>query len=150
MDCGEFRRLASREADGVLDAPGRERLDRHVESCAGCLRFRDAVLAGASAHRRVAEVSPPPYLVSRIMAAAMAEPREAWLPGWMKAALPAAATATAVLGIWIGGLLIDRLTQADTRSQADVLELQYLNEYPPGSVGEVLMATNGGGSDERK
>jgi hypothetical protein len=149
VDCGEFRRLASREADGVLDAAGRERLDRHVESCAGCLRFRDAVAACVSAHRRVEDVSPPTDLVSRIMAAA-AEPRGAWFPGWMKVALPAAATATAVLGIWIGGLLIDRLAPADTQSQADVLELQYLNEYPPGSVGELLMASNGGGGDERK
>ena len=150
MDCGEFRRLASREADGALDAAGRERLDRHVASCEECMRFHAAAVGGVLMHRRAAEISPPPYLVSRIMAAATAEPKGARFRGWIKVAFPAAATATAILGMWIGGLLIDRLTPVDTQSPTDVLELQYLNEYPPGSVGEILMASNGGGGNERK
>jgi anti-sigma factor RsiW len=150
MDCREYRRLASQEADGALDAAGHERLELHTASCAACARFREVTRAAVSIHRSIPDVAPPGTLVSRIVAAATAERSRPGLSVWIRVALPAAAAATAVLGIWIGGMLTERLASADMQSQADVLELQYLNEYPPGSVGELLMASNGGGADEGK
>jgi hypothetical protein len=64
--------------------------------------------------------------------------------------VPAAAAAAAVLGIWIGGLIRESYTPKSVESRADVLELKYLDEFPPGSLSEVLMASNeGGGNGQR-
>jgi hypothetical protein len=115
------------------------------------LRFREAVRAAAAIHRGMTEISPSPGLVSSILTAVAERRRErAWYQGWLRVAVPAAVTAVAVFGFWLGGLLTERLTRSDVQSQTDVLELQYLNEYPPGSVGEILMASNEGGGNERK
>jgi anti-sigma factor RsiW len=149
MDCREFRKIVSRDIDGAIDASERERLERHLGLCPQCLRFREAVLAGSSIHRGIAELSPPPTLIPAIMAAVAARREKGWFRGWLRVAVPAAAAAVVVLGIWIGGLLASHVSPRYAYSRTDVLELGYLDEFPPGSVGEILMASSGGGDNER-
>jgi len=140
--------MVSRELDGALDGAGREKLDAHLASCGGCRRFKELSLAGVSAHRSVRDVEPPPSLLPSILAAVEAAPRRRRMSGWLRIAVPAAAAAAAVVGVWMGGLMRETYLPAGAGSQTDVLELTYLDEYPPGSMGDILMVSDGGGGDE--
>jgi len=150
MDCRKVRRMVSRELDGALDGAGREDLDRHLASCAGCRRFRDLSLAGLSVHSSVTEVDPPSSLLPSILAAVEVGPRWGWMHGWLRVAVPTAAAAVVVFGVWIGGFMHESYVPASAGNQTDVLELTYLDEYPPGSLGDILMTSNGGGEDEQR
>lgn len=150
MDCRKFRVMVSRELDGALDGAGRADLESHLASCAGCRRFRDISLAGLSMHRSMREADPPLSLLPSILAAVEVGPRWEWMRGWLRVAVPAAAAAAVVAGVWIGGLMRESYAPASAGSQADVLELTYLDEYPPGSMGDILMTSNGGGGDEQR
>jgi predicted anti-sigma-YlaC factor YlaD len=150
MDCRIFHRMVSRELDGALDGAGRADLESHLASCAGCRRFRDLSLAGLSMHRSENEADPPPSLLPSILAAVEVGPRWGWMRGWLRIAVPAAAAAAAVFGVWVGGLMHERYAPARAGNHADVLELTYLDEYPPGSMGDILMTSNGGGGDEQR
>jgi predicted anti-sigma-YlaC factor YlaD len=150
MSCKEFRMMISRELDGAVEAVERERLERHLAACAGCRRFKELSLAGLSIHRSVKEANPPPSLVPSILAAVEARRDTEWIHGWLRVAVPAAAAAAAAFGIWVGGLIHESSTPNSTGDHADVLELSYLDEYPPGSLGDILMASNeGGGNGQR-
>lgn len=148
MDCRRFRTMISRELDGALDGAGREELDAHLASCEGCRRFKELSLAGLSAHRSASAAEPPPSLLPSILAAVEAAPRRDGMRGWLGIAVPVAAAAAAVVGIWMGGLMRETYSPAEAGGRMDVLELTYLDEYPPGSMGDILMASNGGGGDE--
>jgi hypothetical protein len=150
MDCRKFRKMVSRELDGALDGTGRGDLESHLASCAGCRRFRDLSLAGLSMHRSAREADPPPSLLPSILAAVEVGPRRGWMSGWLRIAVPAAAAAAAVVGIWMGGLMHERYAPETAGNQTDVLELTYLDEYPPGSMGDILTTSNGGGGDEQR
>jgi len=142
--------MVSRELDGALDGTGRRELEAHLASCEACRRFRELSLAGLSMHRSVRDAEPPPSLLPSILAAVEAAPRRRLMSGWLRLAVPAAAAAAAVVGVgvWVGGLMREAYVPAGAGSQTDVLELTYLDEYPPGSMGDILMASNGGGGDE--
>jgi len=150
MDCRKFRRMVSRELDGALDGAGRADLESHLASCAGCRRFRDLSLAGLSVHSSVTEVDPPSSLLPSILAAVEVGPRWGWMHGWLRLAVPTAAAAAVVFGVWIGGFMHKSYAPASAGNQTDVLELTYLDEYPPGSLGDILMTSNGGGGDEQR
>ena len=150
MECREFRKMISRRIDGAVASADCGELDLHLGSCARCRGFAEVSLAGLAIHRSVTDVDPPRSLVPSIMAALEARPGTGWGRGWLRFAVPAAAAAAAVLGIWIGGLIRESYTPKSVESRADVLELKYLDEFPPGSLSEVLMASNeGGGNGQR-
>jgi hypothetical protein len=150
MDCRKFRRMVSRQLDGALDGAGAKDLDSHLSSCAGCSRFKDLSLAGLSIHRSAKEADPPPSLFPSILAVVEVGPRWRWMHGWLRVVVPAAATAAAVFGVWIGGLMHESYAPATAGNQTDVLELTYLDEFPPGSLGDILMTSSEGGGDEQR
>jgi len=148
MDCRKFRNMVSRELDGELEEAVREGLDAHLASCAGCRRFREISLAGLSIHRAARDADPPASLLPSILAAVEVESRRSPMPGWLRLAVPAAAAAAAVTGIWMGGLMHESYTPKSAASGADALELAYLDEFPPGSMGDILVDASEGGEDE--
>lgn len=150
MECQKFRRMISREIDGVIGSAEQEALERHRASCAGCRAFQEACLTSLSMHRSVQEVAPPPSLLPSILAAVEGRPQIGWFRGWLKIALPAAASVAAILGFWVGGLMHENYAPADAENHTDVLELKYLDEYPPGSFGDILTASYQGGGDEQR
>jgi anti-sigma factor RsiW len=147
VECREVRRLISREVDGALDGTGLRSVEQHCAGCAACRRFRDLLAAALSAHRSVREVEPPATLEWRILSAAEPPPRASWVRGWARLVVPAAAAASAAFGLWIGGLIRESYTPSIAGGNADVLELSYLDEYPPDSFGYLLTASNEGGRD---
>ena len=150
MECRKFRRMISRETDGEIEGAERAELERHCGSCAGCREFREECLVGLSVHRSVQEVAPPPSILPSILAAVEGRPRRGWVPAWPTFALPAAAVGAAILGFWVGGLMHESYNPAATENHTDVLELKYLDEYPPGSFGDILTASYEGGGDEQR
>ncbi len=148
MDCRKYRALISRELDGEAGESERAGIARHVESCGPCAAFRESVRRAASIHRAMPRRAASPRLVASICAAAL-ESREARAArGWLRFALPAAAAAVFVLGFWVGSLMHERYgggSASSLASGAAGLELEYLDEYPPGSFGDILAASYEGG-----
>jgi len=150
MECREFRKMISRTVDGTIESDEDTDLNRHLEVCARCRRFADISLLGLTLHRSMRQFDPPPSMVNSIMAAVDASPRKEWRGGWLRLTVSAGAAAAVVLGIWIGGLIRESYTVKSVESRTDVLELKYLDELPPGSLSEILMASNeGGGNGQR-
>jgi predicted anti-sigma-YlaC factor YlaD len=151
MDCRKFRRMVSRMLDGELaGTESKNLLEEHLESCEECRRFAEISSAGLAIHRSAREADPPLSLLTSILAAVEVEPRRGWMRGWLRMAVPAAAAAAAVFGIWIGALMHESFVPARAESQTDVLELSYLDAYPPGSMGAILMTSSEGGGDEQR
>jgi predicted anti-sigma-YlaC factor YlaD len=151
MKCSDVRKEISRELDGVLDEERLSFLAGHLESCDACREFRAALARVHSLHRAEEELDPPMSLLPSIMDAV--EERGAgptWARGWLRFALPAAAAVVLFLGILAGGSLTEMLLTSNGTDVAEVFGLEYLEEHPPGSVGELMLAgVEGGVEDER-
>lgn len=150
MHCREFRKMISLELDGRCEGVERERLEAHLASCAGCRRFRALSLVGRSVHRSVRDTEPPRSLAPSIMDVVEASREGGWIHGWPRIGVPAAAAAAAALGIWVGGLMHENSMPLGAGDQTDVLELGYLDDYPPGSFGDILVASNQGGDNGQR
>ncbi|UCF05710.1 MAG: zf-HC2 domain-containing protein [bacterium] len=149
MDCDGFRKMISRRLDGELGDAELEKLERHLKVCDACRRCLESFGETVSIHKSLIEVSPPPSIVPSVMAA-IEEPEPAWwVRGWLKVAVPAAALIV-LLGLQVGGFLTETFVPPQQGDEVAVIELEYLDEYPPGSFGDVLvMASEGGGDEER-
>ncbi len=150
MKCQDFRKMISRTLDGAVERAKHEDLERHLASCSGCRAFQEVCLTGFSMHRSVQEADPPPSLLPSILAVVAVRSRGGWVRGSFRFGLPAAAAAAALLGFWIGGLMHESYGPESAENHADVLELKYLDEYPPGSFGDILTASYQGGGDEQR
>ena len=60
------------------------------------------------------------------------------MPAWGKAAIAAAAVVVIGLGIWTGDFITSKYTDTNSVQQAELFEMEYLEPYPPGSLGETL------------
>ena len=151
MKCSDVRKEISKELDGVLDKEQLSVLAGHLESCEACREFRAALTQLHSLHLTAEELDPPMSLLPSIMDAV--EERgagPAWTRGWLRFALPAAASVVLFLGILAGGILTDMLLPSNGTDAAEVFGFEYLEEHPPGSVGELMLAgVEGGVEDER-
>jgi anti-sigma factor RsiW len=93
LTCAEFEVLLADLLDGVLPAGQKAAVEQHQSGCPACAELaRDAASALAFIER-VAEVAPPPALVSRIqLATAGGGPRRSWMArrlgeGWLGASV---------------------------------------------------------------
>ena len=147
MDCDGFRKMISMELDGELADADRAVLERHVGTCADCRAFREMLVETVSIHRSLADVSPPPSIVPAVMAAVEEPERAWWVRGWLKVAVPAAAVIV-LLGLQAGGFMMEVFSTGPQGDDVAIVELEYLDGYPPDSVGDVLVAALEGGGDE--
>ena len=148
MDCRRYRTIASRELDGECGDDERFELARHIDSCAACRAFRELAREAASLHRASPEIDPSPRLVASILREAGGTRAFSWKRRWLALAVPAASAAVFVLGFWVGSLMHEQyggVGVSTTASEVDGLGLEYLDESPPGSVGNVLAASYEGG-----
>ena len=104
MDC-EYSHLLSPYADGELDADGRERVERHVETCAAC---RDELEAYAALGARVAayESDEDPFAHRRALAAVLDRARRPRLS--RRVSLPAPALPALALAVAAAAFLAGR------------------------------------------
>jgi anti-sigma factor RsiW len=147
MDC--VRKNISKELDGELDDAERVYLREHLETCADCRAFRASLIELRSIHAGLEECEPPPALRAGILEA-LEEPAAAgWWNGWIRIAVPAAAALVVFLGVLAGGRLAELLVPSNGSDMAKAFGLEYLEEHPPGSIGElILVDARGGDGDE--
>ena len=151
MKCSDVRREISRELDGALDEERRSILADHLEICDDCRLFRAAVAELHSLHRTAEEMDPPAYLLPSIMDA-VAERRVGAVRArrWLGFALPAAAAVVLFLGILAGGSIMKMILPTNGTDAREVFGLEYLDEHPPGSVGELILAVAEGGEEDER
>ncbi len=146
MDCNRFRLMLSRELDGELDARGQDELQRHLGECPECRGYRLVLLETAACHRELPEAGPPPAILAAVMAEIEGRNRDAaaW---WYRIAVPAAAVLIMLLGLGAGVSLNEAMLAENGNGVEEVLGLEQLDDYPPGSFGEILVAATEGGDD---
>lgn len=149
MECSEYRRLISRMIDGECDASRRESIAAHLGECEGCRTFLESIQEISAFHRELGELDAPRSLVREVMDDIVEPRRRSRFAGLIRAAVPVAAAVVLVLGIYAGSYLVELYRQPVTNGQLAALELEYLDEYPPESMGDLLMEVTEGGSDER-
>jgi predicted anti-sigma-YlaC factor YlaD len=146
MGCNEFRMMISKGFDGEIEDSERQALERHLYACEDCRLFKESLIQILLIHRELVEVQPPHSLLSAVIAA-VEKPRSK-VQGWINIAVPVAAALIMLLGYLAGDFLAESFVPAGVEDQAELLELDYLEEYPPGSMGDVLMAAMEEGRDE--
>jgi anti-sigma factor RsiW len=151
MKCSDIRKRISRELDGLLDEEERAALAGHLEGCDDCREFRAALSRLHALHGSAEEVDPPASLLPSIMYAVEGRGQApARASDWLRFALPAAAAVVLFLGILAGASLTELIMPSNGTDANGVLGLEYLEEHPPGSVGELMLAgVEGGVEDER-
>ncbi len=148
MDCSDFHKMISREVDGEIGLADRQFLERHLRECEDCREYRESFLETFSLHREMVEVQPPSSILPAVMTAVRGAERKDWMQGWLRIAVPSAAALIVLLGLRVGGFLTEVLAPAGIEEQTEVLELEYLEEYPPDSVGDLLITIAKGDGDE--
>lgn len=147
MECSEYRRLISRMIDGECDAPLRESIEAHLRDCEECRAFLESTRELFALHRGLGESAPPGALAASVMGIVEAQEHRSRFAGFMKVVVPIAAAVVLVFGIYAGSALVDLYNQPASNGQLAALDLEYLDEYPPGSVGEAIMTVTEGGND---
>ena len=67
MNCPEFDNLLCDYVDGTLHGEQKSACEQHIGECAECAELAGDCMAGAKFLGRVANVEPPPELVTRIL-----------------------------------------------------------------------------------
>lgn len=152
MDCNESRKLVSKEIDVELSSSEKERLEAHVASCKSCFMFRKYLQEISLLHRSMPEFPIREELVLSITDRAsllQGIGQRSWLG---KLAVSAAAAAIFVLGLLIGNIVRERYMSAYFLAQthsSEMESLEYLDEFPPGSISGLFLASgNEGGAME--
>lgn len=150
MDCSDYRELLSREIDGEIDPSLHAVLEEHLRSCESCRRYREVLRETYMLHREIGELEPPRSLAASVMDRIVTPAPRSRFAGFVRAAVPVAAAAVLVLGIFTGTFLTRLYERPSAEQQLAVLELEYLDEYPPGSMGDLIMEVTEGDDDDRR
>ena len=148
MDCTDYRAMITLREDGELAPERFAELEAHLSACADCRAFESAVSEVSALHASLGEAACSTDVLDGVMAA-IGEPRRfGRLTGWLRVAVPAAAALVLFAGV-LAGTLIGRETFASVETGDESSGLEYLDPYPPGSVGDLFAsALEGGESDE--
>jgi predicted anti-sigma-YlaC factor YlaD len=150
MKCSDARKDISRGLDGELAQSGSEGLAGHLAVCEECRAYRSLMSRLFSVHSDFEEIDPPAGLVPSVMSAIEDRDRRGRQTWWFRFAVPAAAATVVFLGVLAGGRLAEMAGPANGNGQTDVFGLEYLEELPPGSIGDMMLAdSEGGNGDER-
>lgn len=143
--------MAQRFLDGEAGGGDRGEFDRHLNGCAECARLFSELRILAAVHAGLGGVAPPEGMTERIVAASRAARGRAASSGagrrWV-AIVAAAAAAVFLLGIYAGSFISRSYLQAAGPRYAEVTGLEYLDDYPPASLGEAMEVASGGAKDE--
>lgn len=84
VTCAEFEVLLADLLDGNLPAGQKAAVEQHQSGCAACAELARDAASALTFIERVAEVAPPPALVSRIqLATAGSVPPRSWMARWL-------------------------------------------------------------------
>lgn len=150
MDCRDCMRLSGRYVDGEAAPAEAAALEAHLEGCPRCARRIADLGLLARAHAGLGEAALPEGLARRIVAASRkAAAGPALIAGGRLAAIVAAAAAAVVLlGIYAGSFISRSYFGETAPRYAEVTGLDYLEAYPPASLGDAIEVVAGGKTDE--
>ena len=88
MNCAELEELICDYLDGTLPADRKAEVERHLDSCPACAEMARDSAAAVAFIERVADVEPPPELITRILFDApwtkkAPARRQGWLSKWL-------------------------------------------------------------------
>ena len=146
MECRDYKKLISRELDGEISDSDRKALDVHIGACEECRDFKAALTRTFSVHRGLRDAAAPASIVPAVFAAIDGEEPIRKAPWWRRFVVPAAAAVVLVAGTLSGNYLADAYVTPNGTVTAETLELDHFEEYPPGSVGDILIAAAEGGN----
>ncbi|MBN1886192.1 MAG: zf-HC2 domain-containing protein [Candidatus Krumholzibacteriota bacterium] len=148
MDCTDYRMMVTMREDGELGPDRLAMLDAHLSVCGACRVFEAAVRETTALHASLVEMAPPPSILEGVIAEVGRPARAGLFAGWRRFAVPAAAIFVLVAGVIAGGQIGRTTLGADGDADAS-FGLEYLEEYPPGSVGDLVVSyLEGGETDE--
>ena len=150
MKCSDMRRDISSELDGELEQSRALELEKHLEICEDCRSYRSAMIRIYSIHEGLVEAEPPAGLVPSVMSALEDPGRRERTGFWRRLMVPAAAALVVFLGIMAGAQIAEMVSPSNGNGQSDVFGLEYLEELPPGSIGELMMADSEGGNGDEQ
>jgi hypothetical protein len=136
--------------DGELPGEQLQSVEEHIAGCMSCRVFRSSIMEMTAYHRSLADVPPPPSLADGVQAGISGK-GERGLLGLLfgHIAMPVFTSLILILGVLVGGMLSGFLIPEEANGSTEVLGLEYLTEYPPESMGDIVIAaTEGGGNDE--
>jgi anti-sigma factor RsiW len=91
MTCAEFEILLCDYLDGTLDGVRRREVEEHRNGCAACAELARDVAGAVAFMERVAEVEPPPELLTKITfeipSGGARRGIRSWLTGWLQPVL---------------------------------------------------------------
>ncbi len=145
MRCEEFKRSIIRDLDGEASAGEVESLKRHLEACESCRHLQESFSRIDSLHRGLEEHEVPESIVEAVLRE-VEDVGTVRMAGWLRIATAAAAAVVVFLGVKVGGYLDSAFFTPE--KEVAVLELEHLDEYPPDSIGDILIAAAEGGEDE--
>lgn len=141
MRCDKARKLAS------LPGGSPREVDMHIRACPACLEWLRAVSAIDEIHRSLPVLEAPEGLTGRILDQVAETGQESGRGTW-KFLVSAAAAAFVALGIYAGSLIGDSMLGPPEPHYSAMTGLEYLEAYPPESVGEALDLAARGEQDE--
>ena len=150
MKCSDMRRESSRELDGELEQSRAEALATHLGTCEECRSYRESMQQLYSLHEGLVEAEPPAGLLPSVMSELEQPARRDRSGWWPRFAVPAAAALVVFLGVLAGGRLAEMASPVNGNGQTDVFGLEYLEELPPGSIGELILADSEGGNGDEQ
>ena len=148
MECKKYQKLISKEIDDEISADEKELLNRHLNQCTECRQFKAFLISVSGAYRRIEDVEPPSSVLEGIMSGIHEENNVLRLTRWAKLAVSAAAVFVMFIGAGVGNFLAERSTPDVNPLEDNIFQVEYLGDYPPGSVGHLLANVMEGGENE--
>ncbi len=120
--------------------------EEHAAGCESCRKWMETVQRLENIHRSLPDLDPPVDLTDRVMERVSDSSIEG-RKGFWKIIAPVAAAVVA-LGVYAGIYITDSLLAPPQPSYAETTGLEYLDDYPPESVGMALDLALRGERDE--
>ncbi|MCD6380176.1 zf-HC2 domain-containing protein [bacterium] len=150
MECKKYHKLISREIDNEISEYERESLKLHLSQCLKCRQFKFSLLSVSDIHAGIKDVEPPSTILSGIMSG-IHEKNDDWaLAGWAKFAVSVAAVFVMLVGAGVGNFLAEKSAVDVNPVEDNIFHVEYLGNYPPGSVGYLVAAAMEGDKNEGK
>jgi hypothetical protein len=145
MNCRDYQKLISARVDGEISGDDIELLKLHLDHCSVCRRVESGFSMVNNIHRGIEDDEVPEELLLSLYRERDAEKKPVFVKFLRGAAVAAVLAAVIAAGAGIGGFLASGSYSGDREVSGEVLNVEYLHAYPPGSTGELIVDTVGKG-----
>ncbi len=138
MKCYFDRNLILRVADGEASRDEKAGVEEHLSQCSTCSRFYRLLNRMNQIHRDMAEQDPPARLFLSVIEQVKKYRRRIRAHNRLiRVAVPVFSVLIVILSVKVG-TLISTILNCDNSKHAEALKLEYLDEHPPNSAGDIF------------